>query len=452
MVAALALVLTLAAQLWRPQPGTLLVMAGAETANSLDQGPLDLLDARAGVRLATRVQGQVPAAPDFLTVARATLAPGRYPGLRLGGQVLPADIEIRPNQVEPVLLAVSGGRVDRAGLYAGVEAVNLGLAELAHRYTPIGAFNLVDQLGRPFDNRTIAGREVVIAAFHTTCHETCPLYTGLFDQLRRQLPASVLLVEVTTDPVHDRPEILRQYAQDLGLSWTLATGEPPAVAAFWKLFELPLASGDSHSSILALVDRWGYVRLTYQGVPDLNGKLTPALQAQLNPEGMARLRAGGDWSAAQVAERLRTIRSLAERSSAGGGQAPEFALRSTSGSQVSLDQLRGRPLVLNFWASTCPPCRAEMPLLDATSRRHPGVSLLLVGVYEDPQTARKFLSDLRVASPALLDSNGIVASRYGVRAFPTTVFIRADGSIAERYEGPVTETVLGSRLASLEGG
>ena len=64
-------------------------------------------------------------------------------------------------------------------------------------------FQLVDQAGRPFDAASVRGKVTVLAAFHTTCQTTCPLYTGLFFQLRKRLPASVQLVEATTDPEQD---------------------------------------------------------------------------------------------------------------------------------------------------------------------------------------------------------------------------------------------------------
>jgi cytochrome oxidase Cu insertion factor (SCO1/SenC/PrrC family) len=96
------------------------------------------------------------------------------------------------------------------------------------------AFTLTDQFGRRFDNASIAGHEVVLAAFHTSCRETCPLYTGLFMQLRRELPPDVLLVEATTNPWEDGPDVLREYAGRVGASWTLLTGDPAALAAFWS--------------------------------------------------------------------------------------------------------------------------------------------------------------------------------------------------------------------------
>src|SRR5207237_1251466 len=111
----------------------------------------------------------------------------------------------------------------------------------------------------PFTHATIAGHDVLLAAFHTSCHETCPLYTGLFLQLRRQLPPSVLLVEATTDPQEDTPDVLRAYAGRLGASWSFVTGSPEALAAFWKPFDGPsvrLADYRGHSLLINFWASW----------------------------------------------------------------------------------------------------------------------------------------------------------------------------------------------------
>src|SRR2546428_13504528 len=115
------------------------------------------------------------------------------------------------------------------------------------------SYDLVYQAGIPFNNPTIAGKDLVIAAFHTTCHQTCPLYTALFAQLEKQkLPEDVLLVEVTTDPTTDTRATLADYAHSIGAQWKFATGTPEALTAFWQPSGVALASGDSHLSTLAL--------------------------------------------------------------------------------------------------------------------------------------------------------------------------------------------------------
>src|SRR5438094_8582871 len=119
------------------------------------------------------------------------------------------------------------------------------------------AFDLTDQAGRTFNLDAIAGKDVVIAAFHTTCHETCPLYTALLLQLSRHKQGALLLVEVTTEPGTDTPGVLAAYARQVGADWTFATGTDAQVAAFCTPFGVAIATGDSHTSPLALLARHG---------------------------------------------------------------------------------------------------------------------------------------------------------------------------------------------------
>src|SRR5260370_41344862 len=121
----------------------------------------------------------------------------------------------------------------------------------------------------PVDPVTTAGRALVIAAFNTSCHETCPLYAALFFEIEKHMPAGVILAEVTTDPATDTPAALNAYSRKIGAPWTFATGSADALAAFWKPFGVQLASGDVHTSTLALVARPGYVRLCYPALPSV---------------------------------------------------------------------------------------------------------------------------------------------------------------------------------------
>jgi cytochrome oxidase Cu insertion factor (SCO1/SenC/PrrC family) len=312
------------------------------------------------------------------------------------------------------------------------------------------AFNLKDQHGNAFDSQTTAGKDLVIAAFHTTCHETCPLYTALFFQLQKQLPPGVLLAEVTTDPATDTPAALDEYGRRIGAGWTFATGSPDALAAFWKPFGVELASGDSHVSTLALVDRHGYVRLVYRGVPDIGNDIQPALVTTLSAAGLAQLASHGDgWGAPSVLQSLLTITGPEQVTKNPGGQAPSFTLQSTEGRRVSLADLKGQPLVINFWASYCPPCRAEMPMLQRRVGASSGVRLVLVNEGDTAQRARDFLSATGIQQAALLDSDLKVGRAYGVLPLPTTVFVRADGTIAGRQIGELDERVLASWLSTL---
>ena len=433
----------------QPATGTLLIIGAGKTSGSI--APMSIqLHSSAGWIALGQVSGAVPAAPDQRKLLALPVAVGPYDGVRIGEDQATVPVVVAAGQVEPMLLGLEAGHLLPGSAYAGNDQVNLGLGELSGKFVAMPSFSLRDQLGGTFDSRTTAGSDLVIAAFHTTCHQTCPLYTALFFQLQKQLPPGVLLAEVTTDPDTDTPAVLDSYRRSIGAGWTFATAPSAALAAFWKPFGVQLASGDSHVSTLALVDRHGYVRLVYRGVPDVGNDIAPQLVTTLGAEGLSELASHGDgWGAPSVLQSLLTITGPEQVAPGGGGRAPGFALASTDGSRVSLADLAGQPLVINFWASYCPPCRAEMPLLQRRVTGTSGVRLVLIDEGDSSQAARDFLSSTGIRLPALLDSSLAVGRAYGVVPLPTTVFVRADGSIAGRQVGELDDRVLAAWLSTL---
>jgi cytochrome c biogenesis protein CcmG, thiol:disulfide interchange protein DsbE len=398
---------------------------------------------------ASTVGGLAPRAPDSRTAARLTLSPGSYP-MEIGGVRQPVTVAVQSGQVQPVLLAVRSGHVVPGGVYAGVGSVNLGLQELSGRLASLHDFHLVDQDGRALDRAALLGRDTVIAAFHTTCRESCPLFTGLLFQLRKSAPG-VRLIEVTTDPATDTPAVLASYRSAIGADWTFATGEADDVTEFWAPFGVQPATGDTHTSALALVDRYGFIRAAYTGVPDLGGRLPDALQRQLNEQGRALLAGHGEgWGAPQVLDSLRSLAAAGQPPA--GERAPAFSLPSLDGARMSLEELRGRPVILNFWWSGCPPCRQEMPLLQRYADAHPGVALVLVDPVDGLDAIRGFVASVHVRSPVLLDAGARMAAAYGVAAYPTTFFLRSDGTIASRYPGALTQDALTAHMTNLSAG
>lgn len=129
-----------------------------------------------------------------------------------------------------------------------------------------------------------------------------------------------------------------------------------------------------------------------------------------------------------------------------GFLAPDFTLKALDGGDMQLSTLRGKPVILNFWATWCPPCRAEMPELEALWQRYKDDGLLLIGVDqgENAATVERFARGVvDTTFPLLLDTNQAVGRAYGVRALPTTVFIDAEGRIQDvRIGGPMNRAML----------
>ncbi|HVH63288.1 MAG TPA: redoxin family protein [Candidatus Dormibacteraeota bacterium] len=435
---------------FQPPAGTLVVVAAGRTSGTLPSSAL-LVRQKGGSWFSLgNVAAAVPAAPDQHQLIATSMAAGAYDAIRLGSDTNPVSITVTAGQVEPVLVGIDGGRVVPGAVYAGNDQVNLGLGELSGKFVPIHPFELVDQAGHAFTPAQIAGHNVAIAAFHTTCHESCPLYTALFLQLQKRIPAGVMLVEVTTDPADDTPHALSLYANNVGASWTLATGTSDQVASFWKQFGVELSSGDTHTSSLALVDSHGYVRLVYRGVPEVGHDVPPSVVNSLSATGLQEMASGGDgWGAPDVLQALLTIGAPQPAQQASGGKAPAFSLKSTDGGSVSSSSLTGHPLVINFWRSDCPPCQAEMPLLDRQVSSRPGVELVLINWGQSSEQASAFLAGLGVHRATLLDADLSVGRAYGVSALPTTIFVRADGTIDRRQVGQLDDQVLGAELSIL---
>jgi thiol-disulfide isomerase/thioredoxin len=268
--------------------------------------------------------------------------------------------------------------------------------------------------------------------------------------LRKQLPASVLLIEATTDPTQDTPAVLRSYADTIGADWTFLTGTQSEMASFWAPFTVQLSREQLHSSTLAVIDANGYIRTYYQGIPRVLG-LTPGLVQDLSALGLQELGSGGDgWGAPQIVDTLRNIDSLADPSQSGGGMATPFRLPGLFGGSVSLASLRGDPIVINFWASYCAPCRAEMPMIAQEAARQTGLRVLFIDERDSDAAATGFIQRLGVKDPVLLDNDGGVGAQYRIEALPTTVFVTRAGGIEGRYVGQLNLTVLREHISDLE--
>ncbi|MBX3054611.1 MAG: TlpA family protein disulfide reductase [Caldilineaceae bacterium] len=132
-----------------------------------------------------------------------------------------------------------------------------------------------------------------------------------------------------------------------------------------------------------------------------------------------------------------------------GSPAPDFALVLEDGSHLSLSDLQGRPIVINFWATWCGPCRLEMPELMRAAVNDPNLILLAVNVQEAPDAVAPFADDFTMTTPVVLDSKGILNKLYAVRGLPTTYFIDDSGAISAVYSGPLTPPALKERLDAI---
>ena len=120
-----------------------------------------------------------------------------------------------------------------------------------------------------------------------------------------------------------------------------------------------------------------------------------------------------------------------------GKQAPDFALKSSTGENLRLSEYRGEVVMVNFWATWCGPCRQEMPLLEELFSRYERVGFTLLGVNidDDPRRAMQMAKELGVTFPVVFDDRKEVSRLYDVNAMPVTVLVDKEGRVRHVHHG-----------------
>jgi len=134
-----------------------------------------------------------------------------------------------------------------------------------------------------------------------------------------------------------------------------------------------------------------------------------------------------------------------------GNAAPDFAIADLDGNPVRLADLRGRPVVVNFWASWCGPCVEEFPLLRDAASRHADDGLVVIGIVWDDRSeaARDFMARNGATWVAAMDPGQRVAGDYGIVGLPETYFIDRDGIIRARQIGQISADSLDEKLTAI---
>jgi thiol-disulfide isomerase/thioredoxin len=129
-----------------------------------------------------------------------------------------------------------------------------------------------------------------------------------------------------------------------------------------------------------------------------------------------------------------------------GAAAPNFIAADLTGQSRSLDQSRGHPVILNFWATWCEPCKAEMPAITAVAKTDPNVVVLAVNVLEGPVLVQTFARDYALGFVPLLDPSGTTARQYQVNSLPSSFFIAPNGTIRAINIGPMDQPMIEQNL------
>ncbi len=132
-----------------------------------------------------------------------------------------------------------------------------------------------------------------------------------------------------------------------------------------------------------------------------------------------------------------------------GRLAPDFTLADLEGNQVSLSDFQGKAVFINFWATWCPPCRAEMPEIESIYQKYRDQDVAVIGVdlFEPEDKVREYVQRGGFSWTFVIDTTGVVTRSYGISALPTSFFLDSRGIIRAVNIGPMTERLMEAKLA-----
>jgi len=153
-----------------------------------------------------------------------------------------------------------------------------------------------------------------------------------------------------------------------------------------------------------------------------------------------------DWTGTSTAGEIPAPRQ--------GFLAPDFTVETITGETITLSDLRGQAVLVNLWATWCPPCRAEMPAIQKMYEEYKEQGFVVLGVdmtyQDDPSAVLPFAQEYGLTFPILMDTNGLVAQQYELRSLPSSFFIDRDGIIQEVViGGPMAEALLRTRIETI---
>jgi thiol-disulfide isomerase/thioredoxin len=165
---------------------------------------------------------------------------------------------------------------------------------------------------------------------------------------------------------------------------------------------------------------------------------------------------GGSWIifSRALLQNVQTDASALEPAPVAGHPAPPFELVTLEGEILRLSDLRGKPVILNFWATWCGPCRAEFPEFQKAAVDNAD-RLVMIGInntsIDRADLVPDFLTEFGITFPIALDPDGEMTTLYQIKGLPTTIFIDSNGIVNEVFPGPLNKAYIESKISELSG-
>ena len=317
-------------------------------------------------------------------------------------------------------------------------------------------FSLTDQHGQRVSLGAFRGDAVVLSFNDDRCQDLCPLFAADVRAADRDLgPAGrrhVVFLAVNANPYYPQVRYVRSWsdAHDMGnvRNWIFATGPVPTLERIWARYgetvlRDPATRTVKHSTVFYVIGPHGHER----DIAEFD-----ASSVRTRPWGYTLARLAEDTLPPREQTALSQpvfVDPIVNDRASRPRVAPAFSLaRLGDPSQtVSLAGLRGRSVLLAFWASWCPDCRADLPVLNGVARRDRRLRVVGVAVDTAPGAAEQLARRDHLGFSLAVDSGGDVAARYGIDELPTTFLIGPSGHVVVELSGTLTAAEVHQILA-----